>query len=82
MFGRIEPIVAAGEHGDRPGRQTCSMRRRIDTAGQTGNNGETGFTEFMRNPLGEFQSRARSIARADNRHHRHRQRPKLAADCE
>ena len=56
MFGRIETIVAAGEHGDRPGRQTCSVRRSIDAAGQTGNDGETGFTEFMRIPLGEFQS--------------------------
>ena len=43
-------------------------------------NGEAGLAELVRDPLGEFQPRTRSVARADDRHHRQRQRARIAAD--
>jgi hypothetical protein len=41
-------------------------------------NGEAGLAELVRDPLGEFQPRTRSVA--DDRHHRQRQRARIAAD--
>jgi len=58
MLGRIDAILAAGEHRDRSGRETCRVRGRIDAARQPRDDRETGFAELARDPLGEFQSRA------------------------
>ena len=57
MLRRINAIVPAGEHGDRAGSETRAMRRGIDAARQAGDDGEAGFAELARDPLGEFQSR-------------------------
>ena len=80
MLGRIDTILAAGEHRDGPGGKARGMRRRVDAAGEPGGDDKACFAKFARDPLSEFQSRARSVARADDRHHRQRQRPHLAAD--
>ena len=44
------------------------MRRRVDAAGEPGGDDKACFAKFARDPLGEFQSRARGVARADDCH--------------
>jgi hypothetical protein len=80
MLGRIEAVVAAREHRDCSGGETCRMCRRIDAARQSGDGGETGFAQFARDPLREFQSRAGSVARADHGDHGQREHAGVAAD--
>ncbi len=55
------------------------MRRRVDAAREPRGDGKAGFAKLVRDPLGEFQPRARGAARADDRHGRQRQRVRLPA---
>ena len=55
------------------------MRGGVDAASKAGCYRKTGFAEFARNLLREFQSGSRRIARADDRDHRLRQNGRLAA---
>ena len=55
MFGRIDPVLAAGQYRDGPAFETGAMRRCVDAARQPGDNGEAGLAELVRDPLGEFQ---------------------------
>ena len=80
MLGRIDAILAARQHRDGPGGEARGMRRRVDAAGEPGGDDKACFAEFARDPLGEFQSRARGVARADDRHHRQCKRVHVAAD--
>ena len=58
MLGRIDVVVAAGEHRDGAGREACAMRRGVDAARQPGDDGKAGLAELARDPLGEFRARA------------------------
>ena len=80
VLGRIDPILAAGEHGDGAGRQAGAVRGRIDAAGEPGDHGEAGFAQAARQLLGDLDAGGRSIARADDRHRGLRQRRVMAAD--
>ena len=52
MLGRIDAVLAAGEHGDRPGCETGAMRRRVDAARQPGDDGKAGLAEFAGDAAG------------------------------
>ena len=80
VLGRIDPVLTAGQYRDGPAFETGAMRRRVDAARQPGDKGEAGLAELVRDSLGEFQPRTRSVARADDRHHRQRQRARIATD--
>ena len=47
MLGRIDTVLAAGEHRDRSGRKACGMRGRVDAAREPGGNGEPGFVVLV-----------------------------------
>jgi hypothetical protein len=82
MLGRIDAVLSAGEDGNRAALKASPMRRCIDAAGKTRRGGKSGFTEFVGEPLGEFQTGGRCIARTDNRHRRQGERGAVAAHGE
>jgi hypothetical protein len=78
MFGRIDPVVAAGEHGHSAGAQARAMRGGVDAARESGHNSEARIAQIARNALGKLDPRRRRIPRADNADQRPRQRIDLA----
>jgi hypothetical protein len=59
-------VVAAGEHGDRAGREAAAMGGGVDAARETRDHGEAFGAEVAREPLGEAHARRRGVARADD----------------
>ena len=55
MLGRIDAVLAAGEHGDVLVARLAAMCGRINATRQPGDDGEAGFAEFARDHLREFQ---------------------------
>jgi hypothetical protein len=82
VLGRIDAVVAAGEHGDGAGGEAAPVCRGVDAARQAGCNREPRFAELARQPLGEAHARGRGIARADDRHGRQGERSGVAAHGE
>ena len=82
MLRRIDPVVAAGQHGDRAASDRRAMRGLIDAARQPGDDDEAGIAEIARQLAGEFQSGAGGVARADDRDHRPRQHVRRPAHAE
>jgi hypothetical protein len=80
MLGRIDAVLTARQHRDRAGREACLVRGRVDPARQPRHHDKTRFAELARDHLREFEPGARGVARADRRHHRPRQRRRVAAD--
>ena len=74
MLGRIDPVVAAGQHRDRAAREAGAMRRLIDAARQPGDDDKAGFAKIARQLACKFQPGAGSVAGADDRDHRPHQR--------
>jgi hypothetical protein len=79
MFGRVDAIVPAGEHGDGAAREARAMGGRIDPARQARDHHQPGFAEVVRKARGDFRARRRGIARTDHRDHRPRERGEIAA---
>jgi hypothetical protein len=82
MFGRIDPVMTAGEHGNRAALDRGAMRRLIDAAREAGGDHKSGLAEIARQHLRELQSGAGSITRADDRNHRPHQDIDGAAHAE
>ena len=66
MFGRIDPVVAAGEHGHSAGAQARAMCGGVDAASESGHNGKARIAQIPRNALGKLDPRCRRSPRADN----------------
>jgi hypothetical protein len=81
MLGRIDPVVAAGEHRHRAAFDRRAMRGLIDAACETRSNDKAGISEIARQHLREFQSGRRGIARADDRDRRPHQDVADATDA-
>ena len=79
VFGRIDMVVAAREHGDGAGGEARAMGGGVDAAREAGDDGEARGAEIARQLLGETQARGRGIARADDRDRRQMQHGGLAA---
>ena len=82
MFGRIDAVVAAGQHRYGAAVEAQAVRRLIDAARQARGNDKTGLAKIMRQLAGNFQARARSIAGTDDRDHRPHQHFDRAAHAE
>jgi hypothetical protein len=80
VLGRIDAVLAAGQHSDRAGCETCLVRGRVDPAREPRHHDKARLAELARDHLREFEACARGVARADHRHHRPRQRRRIAAD--
>jgi hypothetical protein len=52
MFGRIDPVVAAGQHRHRAAFDRRAMRGLVDAARQTGNDDEACIAEVARELAG------------------------------
>ena len=81
MFGRIDPVVAAGEHSHRAAFDRGAMRGLVDAACQAGSNHKTGVSEIARQHLRKLQSGRRGIARTDDRNYRPHQHVADATDA-
>ena len=79
VLGRIDALMAAGEHRDGAGREAGAMGGGIDAARQPRHDAEAGLAQVARQPLGEFDAGGRGIARADDGDQRLRQHGELAA---
>ena len=79
VLGRIDAVMAAGQHRDGAGRKTGAVGGGIDAARQSRHGAETGVAQVARQPLGEFDAGRRGVARADNGDQRVRQYGELAA---
>ena len=82
MLGRIDLVMAAGQHRHRAAREAGAMRRLIDAARQPRGNDKTGLAEIARQRACEFQAGAGGVARADDRDHRPHQHLQRAAHAE
>ena len=82
VLGRIDAVMAAGEHGDRAGVQAGAVCCRIDAACETGDDGNTRSAEIARHSIGEFHAGGRSVARADNGDLRPREDVGVATDTD
>ncbi|GEP08546.1 hypothetical protein MGN01_03910 [Methylobacterium gnaphalii] len=63
---RVDPIVAAGQHGHGPGGERGFVRTGIDAAGQSRDDDETGVPKPARQPFRQGQAGRRSVAGADH----------------
>ncbi len=79
MLGRINPVMTAGDDGNGAACEAGAMSGGIDAACQSGHDGEPGFAQVVRQPLGDFDACGGCIARADNCDQRPRQHGELAA---
>ena len=70
VLGRIDAVVAAGQHRDGAAGEAGAMRGLVDAARQTRDDDEAGGAEIARELAGEFQPGAGGVARADDRDHR------------
>jgi hypothetical protein len=70
MLGRIDFVVAAGEHGHRAALDAGAMCRLIDATRQARGDDKSGVAEIVCQLACEFQPGARGVAGADNRYHR------------
>lgn len=70
MFGRIDPVVAAGEHGDRAAFNAGAVRGLVDAAGEPGDHDKAGVAEVARQRACEFQPGTGGVAGAHDRNHR------------
>jgi hypothetical protein len=66
MLGRINSVMAAGEHRDSAARNACAMRGGVDAARKPGDDGETSFGQFAGQLLGKPDPSGGSIARAND----------------
>ena len=82
MLGRIDPVVAAGQHRDRAACDRGAMRGLIDAARQPRDDDKAGVAEIARQLACEFQAGAGGVAGADDRDHRPHQRLRRAAHAE
>ena len=82
MFGRIDAIVAAGQHGDGAAAEARTMRGGVDAARQARDDGEAGVAEIARESLGETHAGGRGVARTDDGDHRPVERRRSAAHGE
>src|SRR6266702_3351990 len=70
MFGRIDAIMAAGEHGDCAAFNARAMRSLVDAAREPRDDDKAGLAEFASELAGELQPCAGGVARADDRDNR------------
>ena len=70
VLGRIDVLMAAGEHRDGAGGEAGTVRRRIDAAGKPGDDGKAGLAKLTRQSLGELHAGRRRVARTDDGDHR------------
>jgi hypothetical protein len=54
VFGRIDPVVAAGEHSHSACAQARAMRGGVDAARKPGYNGKARIAQIARNALGKL----------------------------
>ena len=73
VFGRVNALEPAGEHGNRAAGEARAMRSGVDAARQARHDAETVLAQLAREPLGEFDAGRGGIARADDRDHRARE---------
>ena len=66
VFGGIELVEPAGEHGDRAGVDRRRVGGGVDAAGEAGGDRVVGVAKAGRDLGGEFPSRHRGVARADD----------------
>ena len=82
MLRRIDPVVAAGEHGDRAAFNAGAVRGLVDAAGEPGDHDKAGVAEVARQRACKFQPGTGGVAGAHDRNHRPRQRLPRAAHGE
>jgi len=76
----INAILAAGENRDGPGCNAGAVRGGIDAAGEARYGAKSRLTESACEPVGDFHTGGRRIARADDRHRRQSQHSGITAD--
>ena len=80
ILGRIGAVEPAGQHGDGSGCQAALMRRRVDAAGQAGDDGIVFAAELGGEAAREFDAGERGVARADDGDRRQGEDIRLALD--
>ena len=66
MFGWVDPLMAAGEHGNGAGAKAGKMGGGIDAAGEAGDDTESSVAQLARQPFCELYASRRCVARADD----------------
>ena len=79
MFGWVDPLMAAGEHGNGAGAKAGKMGGGIDAAGEAGDDTESSVAQLARQPFCELYASRRCVARADDGDQRLCENGKFAA---
>jgi hypothetical protein len=79
VFGWVDPLMAAGEHGNGAGAKAGKMGGGIDAAGEAGDDTESSVAQLARQPFCELYASRRCVARADDGDQRLCENGKFAA---
>lgn len=82
MFGRVDAIVAAGQHGNGAAAEARTMGGGVDAARQARDGGKARGDEIAHESLGETHARCGGVARTDDGDHRPVERRRSAAHGE